>query len=222
MPAAAIYLPKQEIALLWGVSAARVSQLLKNFAPDAYRDEGLSLSIALKFRGTSINREAFDEIVSRGFAILDGGRVDPVAAASAQGLYEIYEVEPPQHPKGGRPAGSKTAPAAAPEVAPVKSSPVADRHDALAAMRMAKLQAEIDGRVLKTSREAGELVSKAAVIRDLKAAGAIVQSTLGLLPGRLSALVQPADRPEVMRQAEAIIERAIYAVMSALGDSTDD
>lgn len=226
-----IVMRKKDVAVLWGIDPAGVSRALQDMPTISYRADGLNLRIALQYRPCIVSRQVFDRTLMSAYAILDGKGMDPVAAAKDQCLYELYSADPPRRPnhtEGETHMASKPKPKAPPAapVAALAPAPAVidvarttgDRAEQMAGLRMTKLQAEIDARNQRTSREAGELVLRAKVVHDMKSAGAIVQSTLGLLPGRLAALVPLAERPEVIRQAESAVERAIYAIIHALGD----
>jgi hypothetical protein len=222
MADAAIYLSKGGLATLWGVSNARVSQLCTEHQPASYRDAGVHLQPLLEIRPAIIDKAAFTAVLIGATAILDGKHVDAVAAAEKQALWELYSSVP--IPRGVRGKAHKTIVAERENGTEAAQAALAarDRTDALASLRVRKLEAEIEGRELRTSRESGDLVRRTDVERDLKSAGAVVQSALGLLPSRIAELVPADQRVETMRRVEAAIERALYAVVTALGGADDE
>lgn len=219
-----IYLSKTDAAAILGFTAPTFSRVRAIVAPNATGKDGVCLQHLLLEFPIRVTEDEFERRVGAGLAFDGEAHVDAVTVARNQALYALHVGDIGKAPRlrlarVQEAHAAAHAPPPAPEALP---TPVADRSAALADARLEKLRAEIAGRTLKTQRESGELVAKAEVVRSMKAAGAIVQASLGLLPGRLAELVDPAERPEVMRQAEAVIERCLYAIVTALGETNDE
>ena len=207
----AIYITKGGLAQLWGISVGRVSAIVAEAAPNAYRDEGVDLTAMLEHRPTVLSERRFETIISKyAFALVDGQRADALEAVRADVLWALYSVV------------TERSNPYAPRDKAVREAKVDDRHDQLARLRMEKLRSEINNRNLKTQRESGALVARAEVERDLKAAGSVVQSTLSMLPSRVAELVPAESRAEATRRVEDAIERALYAIISALGGGGEE
>lgn len=206
---------KQLLQDLWGVPRTTSYRHMANMPEQVYREDGVDLEAALQFRPTPLTHDEFEAVVAKMVGTLDGVPTFAPDVARYLGLHCLYSVAP-------RPERAARAARQKPDLPPLaKAEAGMDRVEKMSELRLAKLRGEIEARKLRTAREEGELVSKAAVLRDLKAAGVVVQSTLGLLPARIAALVPVEMRAEAMRLAENAVERSLQAIVAALGDVED-
>lgn len=199
-------LPAREIAILFGVSEQRISQLKRKgvLKPD------------------SANMYDRDEAKrQRGFQMSEHGvRVLMQTYGNGTG-----KVAPPKiTPFTDMSAEDREALGIAPEETVVASpNSVVAAQTRISELREQKLRAELARAETRNARERGELVERAAVHTSFVEAGALIASILQNLPAEIAAIfADPDKKAEVRLKVQTRVDQAQHALYKALKDSGQD
>lgn len=215
-----IYIKKADLAVLWRVSAPRVSQIAAHLA---YRDDGVDLVEALTFRPTTVGEDVFEDVVSKCWT--DDG-TSALEEAQSSMLFALYSAEDEHRPAGDEERDFTRLDNAPPaDRGPAKPTPSRQSQDDNAALnfqermqqlRLQKVQAEIDARDVKLRKELGELIERAQVERDLTTAGTLMKNGLLTLGQKLVMLVPSEEREAAQDLIDDTITRALFALAESL------
>jgi hypothetical protein len=210
MPELPRKLPAKGIAILFGVSEQRVSQLKRKgqLTPDSANM--YDVAQARQLRGFQMSEHGV-RVIGQQY----GNGTGQVTQAKITPLNEV-----PMSAEDREALGIEVDIAL---VAPSPNSAIAAQ-TRISELREAKLQAELDRARTRASREAGELVERAKVQSSFIAAGALVANILQNLPAEIAAIfADPATKAEVRLKVQTRIDQTHHALYSALKDfGTDD
>ena len=209
MPELPRKLPAKGIAILFGVSEQRISQLKRKgqLTPDSANM--YDVAQARQLRGFQMSEHGV-RVIGQQY----GNGTGRVAQAKITPLNEV--------PMS---AGDREALGIEVDIATVAPSP----NSAIAAqtriseLREAKLKAELDRAQTRAQREAGELVERAKVQSSFIAAGALVANILQNLPAEIASIfADPATKAEVRLKVQTRVDQTHHALYSALKDYGED
>lgn len=193
-----------ELARRYKISPTRVYQLLAVGLLTKGKDRKIDLAEADRWREASMLKHPAQTLTtanSNGFFISapKGAPVDLDAEFDAALLADAPA--PPEPPRAPTP-GAQTARSQAEEIN---------------ALRMRKLQGEIDLAQHKRQREAGLLIEKSTVRDQGIEAGKIVTSLLNALPTEIAGIfADPERRSEVRAKVQERVDQMIYALHAAV------
>jgi hypothetical protein len=203
-------LPAKGIAILFGVSEQRISQLKRKgqLTPDSANL--YDVKQARELRGFQMSEHGV-RVIGQQY----GNGTPHVAQAKITPLNEV-----PMSAEDREALGIEV------DIATVTPSP----NSAIAAqtriseLREQKLQAELDRARTRAQREAGELVERSRVQSSFISAGALVANILQNLPAEIAAIfADPATKAEVRLKVQTRIDQTHHALYAALKDfGTDD
>ncbi|MGZ6199173.1 MAG: hypothetical protein ACXWNL_16175 [Vulcanimicrobiaceae bacterium] len=210
MPELPRKLPAKGIAILFGVSEQRISQLKRKgqLTPDSANMYDVNQAKVL--RGFQMSEHGV-RVIGQQY----GNGTGQVTQAKITPLNEV-----PMSAEDCEALGIEVDIAT---VAPSPNSAIAAQ-TRISELREQKLQAELDRAKTRAAREAGELVERARVQSSFIAAGALVANILQNLPAEIASIfADPATKAEVRLKVQTRIDQTHHALYSALKDfGTDD
>lgn len=200
-------LPARGIAILFGVSEQRISQLKRkgHLKPDA--NNMYDVAECLKVRGFQVSEH--------------GARV--VAQTYGNGTGKI--APPKIEPVNGAALSDEDRELLGIGDAPIAPSPnsVVAQTSRLTALREEKLQAELDRARTRAARERGELIERAAVQSSFVSAGALIANILQNLPAEIAAIfADPETKSEVRLKVQTRVDQVQHALYTALKGHGDE
>lgn len=209
MPELPRRLPAKGIAILFGVSEQRISQLKRKgqLTPDSANM--YDVAQARQLRGFQMSEHGV-RVIGQQY----GNGTGQVTQAKITPLNEV-----PMSAEDCEALGIEVDIAA---VAPSPNSTIAAQLR-VSDLREQTLRASLDQKLLKLKREAGELVERAKVQSSFIAAGALVANILQNLPAEIAAIfADPDTKAEVRLKVQTRIDQTHHALYSALKDYGED
>lgn len=210
MPELPRRLPAKGIAILFGVSEQRVSQMKRKgqLTPDSANM--YDVQQAMQCRGFQMSEHGV-RVIGQQY----GNGTPHVAPAKINPVNDVPELSVEDRET----LGIEVDIAA---VAPSPNSAIAAQ-TRISELREQKLQAELDRARTRAQREAGELVERAKVQSSFIAAGALVANILQNLPAEIASIfADPATKAEVRLKVQTRIDQTHHALYSALKDYGED
>ena len=210
MPELPRKLPAKGIAILFGVSEQRISQLKRKgqLTPDSANL--YDVRQARELRGFQMSEHGV-RVIGQQY----GNGTGQIAQAKINPLNEVPEMSVEDREALGIEVDITT-------VAPSPNSAFAAQ-TRISELREQKLQSELDRARIRAAREAGELIERTQVHSAFVKAGATVASLLQHLPDTLAALIPDHEaRAEVRATVQSQIDRVQHALFSALKDLGQD
>lgn len=207
-PTIPLKLPAKGIAILFGVSEQRISQMKRKgqLTPDA---DGLySVKAAREFRGMQMSEHGVRVVAQtygNGLGGLAPAKVTPTTEA------ELTDDERDV-------LGIEVDPAT------VKPSPHSQfaATERLTGLRSRKLEAEALRAETRAQRERGELISRAEIDSAFASAASVVSSILQGLPAEIASIfADPEQKNEVRAKAQERVDQMQHALHSAMKDRLD-
>lgn len=210
MPELPRKLPAKGIAILFGVSEQRISQMKRRgqLTPDSANM--YDVQQARQLRGFQMNEHGV-RVIMQDY----GNGTGKVSPPKITPLNEV----PPMSAEDREALGIEVDMAT---VAPSPNSQFAAQ-TRLQELREQKLQAELDRAKTRARREAGELVERAQVQSSYISAGAMIANILQNLPAELASIfADPGTKAEVRLKVQTRIDQAHHALYAALKDYGQD
>lgn len=209
MPELPRTLPAKGIAILFGVSEQRISQMKR---------KGI-------LRPDSSNRYSVEEAMrQRGFQMSEHG-VRVIAQEYSNGTGKVSPAKiNPTNEVGLSPEDQEVLGIAVDEaqVAPSPNSTFAAQ-SRISELREQKLRAELDRAETRAAKERGELVERARVQTSYVAAGALIANILQNLPAEIASVFSdPGTKAEVRLKVQTRVDQAHHALYAALKDFGTD
>jgi phage terminase Nu1 subunit (DNA packaging protein) len=203
-------LPARGIAILFGVSEQRISQLKRKGVLKPDSANMYSVKEAMQQRGFQMSEHGL-RVVGQEF----GNGTGKVAPAKITPINAVPEMSAEDRETLGIEIDEAT-------VAPSPNSVVAAQ-SRISELREQKLRAELARAETRAARERGELVERAAVHTSFVEAGALVASILQNLPAEIAAIfADPDKKAEVRLKVQTRVDQAQHALYKALKDCGQD
>lgn len=203
MPELPAKLPAKGLAILFGVSEQRISQLKRKglLKPDA--NNMYPVKEAMAMRGFQLSEHGV-RVVAQSYSNGTGSVSPPKGVAlTADALLSPEDRE-------ALGIGADTP------VTPSPNSTVAQT-SRLTELREQKLQAELDRAKTRAAKERGELVERAEVHSSFLTAGALIANIMQSLPSEIAAIfADPNTKAEVRRKVEDRISQMQHSLYTAL------
>ena len=210
MPELPRKLPAKGIAILFGVSEQRISQMKRKgqLKPDSANLYDVQQAMQLRgFQMSEHGVRVIGQEYGNGTGATSPAKITPVNPVSQMSAEDSEAL--------GIEVDIAT-------VAPSPNSAIAAQ-TRISELREQKLQAELDRARTRAKREAGELVERAQVQSSFIAAGALVANILQNLPAELAAIfADPDTKAEVRLKVQTRIDQTHHALYSALKDFGQD
>lgn len=196
-------LPARAIAILFGVSEQRISQLKRKglLTPDS--SNMYEVKQAMQMRGFQMSEHGVRVVAqeySNGTGKVSPAKVNPITLSDDD--REVLGID----------MGA---------VAPSPTSTFAAQ-SRISELREQKLQAELDRVKTRARREAGELVERAAVQTSFVAAGALIGTIMQNLPAEIASIfADPDKKAEVRHKVQTRVDQVQHALYSALRNYGD-
>jgi phage terminase Nu1 subunit (DNA packaging protein) len=206
MPELPRKLPAKGIAILFGVSEQRISQMKRRgqLTPDS--SNLYDVQQAMTLRGFQMSEHGV-RVIAQEY----GNGTGKVAPA------KIVPVTTPTEPQLS--AEDREALGLDVEISQVAPSPNSQiaAQTRISELREAKLRAELDRAENRLRKERGELVERVQVQRSFVQAGALVANILQNMPAEIAALFpDPEMKAEVRRKVQMRIDQTHHALYSAV------
>lgn len=210
MPELPRKLPAKGIAILFGVSEQRISQLKRKGQLNPDSSNLYDVKEAMQLRGFQMSEHGV-RVIGQQY----GNGTGQVAEAKINPINEV-----PMSDEDREALGIEID---IKQVAPSPNSAIAAQ-TRISELREQKLQAELDRAKTRAAREAGDLVERTKVQSSFIAAGALVANILQNLPAEIAAIfADPATKAEVRLKVQTRIDQTHHALYQALKDfGTDD
>lgn len=211
MPELPRKLPARDIAILFGVSEQRISQLKRKGVLKPDSSNMYDVQEAMQMRGFQMSEHGV-RVIGQEY----GNGTGKVAPAKITPLNAVPEMSAEDREILGLDVDMST-------VAPSPNSAIAAQ-TRISELREQKLQAELDRARTRARKEAGELVERAQVQSSYIAAGALIANILQNLPAEIAAIfADPDTKAEVRLKVQTRIDQTQHALYSALkGYGQDD
>lgn len=210
MPELPRKLPARGIAILFGVSEQRISQLKRKGALKPDSMNMYDVQQAMQMRGFQMSEHGVRVIAqeySNGTGKVAPAKVNPTT------------VDPGLSDEDRETLGITVDPAT---IAPSPNSVVAAQ-SRISELREQKLRAELDRAETRARRERGELVERAEVHSSFIAAGALIANILQNLPAEIASIfAEPDKKSEVRLKVQTRVDQAQHALYKALKDAGQD
>lgn len=210
MPELPRKLPARAIAILFGVSEQRISQMKRKgqLTPDSANMYDVQQAMQLRgFQMSEHGVRVIGQEYGNGTSTVAPAKITPINAVPAMSA-EDAEV-----------LGISVDMAV---VTPSPNSAIAAQ-TRISELREQKLQAELDRAKTRARREAGELVERAKVQSSFITAGALISGVLQNLPAEIASIfADPDTKAEVRLKVQTRIDQAHHALYAALKDYGED
>lgn len=210
MPELPRKLPARAIAILFGVSEQRISQLKRKgqLTPDSANM--YDVQQARQLRGWQMSEHGV-RVIGQEY----GNGTGAISPAKITPLNPVPQMSAEDCETLGIAVDMAT-------VAPSPNSAIAAQ-TRISELREQKLQAELDRVKTRARREAGELVERAKVQTSYIQAGALIANILQGLPAELAAVfADPDTKAEVRLKVQTRVDQAHHALYAALKDYGED
>ena len=201
-------LPAKQIAILFGVSEQRISQLKRQGKLNPDSANLYDVQEAMQMRGFQMSEHGV-RVVAQQYSNGTGA----IAPAKVVALTNSIELSAEDQEVLGV------------DMTQTRSSPnsVVAAQSRISELREAKLRADLDRAQTRLMRERGELVERAAVQSSFIAAGQLIANNLQNLPAEIAAIfADPDKKAEVRLKVQTRIDQMQYALFSALKGYGDD
>lgn len=207
MPELPRKLPAREIAILFGVSEQRISQLKRKGALKPDSSNMYDVKEAMNMRGFQITehgQRVLTQTYSNATGKVSPPKIVPLTEMSAEDREALgIEIDPAT-------------------IAPSPNSVVASQ-SRISELREQKLRAELERAETRAKRERGELVDRAEVHTSFIAAGALIANILQNLPAEIAMIfADPDKKAEVRLKVQTRVDQAQHALYKALKDAGQD
>jgi hypothetical protein len=206
MPELPRKLPAKGIAILFGVSEQRISQLKRKGQLNPDSTNLYDVKEAMQLRGFQMSEHGVRVIgqqYSNGTGQVAEAKITPVNEVPALSAEDAEAL--------GIEVDIAT-------VAPSPNSAIAAQ-TRIIELREEKLRSELDRAKTRAARERGDLVERAKVQSSYIAAGALISNILQNLPATIAAIfADPGTKTEVRLKVQTSIDQTHHALYQALKD----
>jgi phage terminase Nu1 subunit (DNA packaging protein) len=193
------------VALLFGITEQRVSQLVRKGKLRKGADGLIAVEDAMTLRASQVNTElarTLGQTYSNGQGRVSPAKITPVSpgyALSDEDRAALGEEPEPQTPN------------------------YLTANNELTQLRAEKLRADVERSQLKARREAGEVVSRHEVRRAGFEAGKLIASIIQNLPAEIASIfADPTKKAEVRSHVQTRVDQVQHALFTALKDHRTD
>lgn len=210
MPELPRKLPAKGIAILFGVSEQRISQLKRKGQLNPDSTNLYDVKEAMQLRGFQMSEHGV-RVIGQQY----GNGTGQIAQAKINPINDV----PDMTAEDAEALGIEVDIA---KVAPSPNSAIAAQ-TRISELREQKLQQELDRAKTRAQRERGELIERAKVQSSYIAAGALIANILQNLPAEIAAVfADPATKAEVRLKVQTRVDQTQHALYQALKDYGND
>lgn len=203
-------LPAKGIALLFGVSESRISQLKSKGTLKADSNNQYDVADCLRIQGFRMNEHGERmclQLYANGTGKVSPPKLRPINVDGEVRVTTLSEDELAA-------LGEEPAPT-------VTSSPNSDfvKQTRLMELKEKKLESELDLAETRRRKLAGELIERAVVQSSFVVAGTLISNVLQNLPSEIAAIFStPETKAEVLHKVQTRVDQAQHTLYAALRD----